>query len=715
MPQRLRVSLVVSASIVALWAAAPAAGHAPREEMGSQLQPLRDVNSGEIAAARGAGVTVERGRALVDVYVSGDLDAARTSLEDLGMRVVATASKPVPVVEGWLPTGALTPSARLGTTDAILPVVAMGVDVGAVTSEGVAAHNIPAAISALGTSGAGIDVGVISDSIDEVGNGVNDSQASGDLPPDPRVVVLLDDTDPNVIDEGRAMAEIIYDEAPGLNRILFSSGTTAGAAAKATSINNLVASGADVIADDIFFLSEPMFQDGVIAQAVDAAKAANVAYFASAGNRARQSYESTYRDSGGLHDFDPGAGTDTRNCFTGSVPTNGFIQVALQWDEPFGGATTNIDLRITNPAGTALASGTTNNPVTGFPLEVATFFNTGASVQPCVEIQRVSGSATPFMKWIEHDNLPTPIPQFDTQSNAINPDAASARGSMAVAAVNAADAGNNTPETFSSRGPNTRLFDISGNRLTTPEVRANPDLAAADGVSTTVPALTTFFGTSAAAPSAAGIAALLRSANPNATVNEVYAQMTTPANAIDCTLTAGQPDTDCGGGFNLANLAAAGLDRTGAVVTSGANPAQPTGKNGWYTGDVTVTFVTADADSPIETANGCGSITVTTDGVQTLTCNAVSGGGPGSSAVTIMRDAKPPKKPKAKGIKNNANFDRPLPPKNKVKCKSKDATSGLAKCKLKGYKSNPGNHKLKLTATDNAGNTSKSKVKYTVE
>ena len=91
-----------------------------------------------------------------------------------------------------------------------------------------------------------------------------------------------------------------------------------------------------------------------------------------------------------------------------------------------------------------------------------------------------------------------------------------------------------------------------------------------------------------------------------------------------------------------------------------------------------------------------------------------AGGGPGSGSVTIMRDHKPPAKPKVKGIKKNDTFGRPLPPKSKVKCKSSDKTSGLDKCKVKGYSKQPGKHKLTATATDKAGNTAKTKVKYTV-
>jgi hypothetical protein len=69
----------------------------------------------------------------------------------------------------------------------------------------------------------------------------------------------------------------------------FASGTAAGAAGKAAAIDALVADGAKIIADDIFYLSEPFFQDGQVAQAVDRARAAGVLYLASAGNRARQS------------------------------------------------------------------------------------------------------------------------------------------------------------------------------------------------------------------------------------------------------------------------------------------------------------------------------------------------------------------------------------------------------------------------------------------
>ena len=78
------------------------------------------------------------------------------------------------------------------------------------------------------------------------------------------------------------------------------------------------------------------------------------------------------------------------------------------------------------------------------------------------------------------------------------------------------------PEYFTSPGPATVYFDNTGNRFPSPEVRLQPGVAAGDGANNSffgaddVGDLDTkpnFYGTSAASPHAAAIAALVLKRN----------------------------------------------------------------------------------------------------------------------------------------------------------------------------------------------------------
>jgi hypothetical protein len=92
----------------------------------------------------------------------------------------------------------------------------------------------------------------------------------------------------------------------------------------------------------------------------------------------------------------------------------------------------------------------------------------------------------------------------------------SARGAIGVAAY--AFFAPFVPEAFTSPGPSTIYFDKNNRRFRNPEIRQKPDLAAMDGANTTFftqdssvdpDTFPNFFGTSAAAPHAAAIAALV--------------------------------------------------------------------------------------------------------------------------------------------------------------------------------------------------------------
>jgi hypothetical protein len=75
-------------------------------------------------------------------------------------------------------------------------------------------------------------------------------------------------------------------------------------------------------------------------------------------------------------------------------------------------------------------------------------------------------------------------------------------------------------------------------------IRQKPDIAAADGVSTDVPGFQPFFGTSAAAPHAAAIAALLWSYAPGLTPAQIRTVLT--GTALDVNPVGVDPDTGYG-------------------------------------------------------------------------------------------------------------------------------------------------------------------------
>ena len=101
----------------------------------------------------------------------------------------------------------------------------------------------------------------------------------------------------------------------------------------------------------------------------------------------------------------------------------------------------------------------------------------------------------------------------------------------------------NPVELFSTDGPRLVFYNADGTPITPTNflstggyVRPKPDISAADGVSTTLPPFTglnPFYGTSAAAPHAGAIAALLKSYNPDLTPSQMRTILTSTALDIE--------------------------------------------------------------------------------------------------------------------------------------------------------------------------------------
>jgi uncharacterized repeat protein (TIGR01451 family) len=108
-------------------------------------------------------------------------------------------------------------------------------------------------------------------------------------------------------------------------------------------------------------------------------------------------------------------------------------------------------------------------------------------------------------------------------------------------------------------------------------------------------------------------------------------------------------ETDVPAGLNNVTAISAGAFHNLALVADTTTPAISArvagtrGDDGWYTGDVTVSWSLVEDESSISAQSGCDSATISSDTAGTpLTCTATSTGGTLSASVTIKRDATPP-------------------------------------------------------------------------
>jgi hypothetical protein len=529
---------------------------------------------------------------VIDAVATDDAETLRRDLVALGLQHAAVFGH---MVSGYLPIRSLKMAAALGTLRQARPAYAMTL-AGAVTSQGDVAMHSNLARASFGVNGSGIMVGTLSDSYDCT-HGAASDVANGDLPAG--VTVLQELTGcTSATDEGRAMMQIVHDVAPG-SPLAFHSAFN-GVADFANGIIELADAGAKVINDDVIYFAEPMFQDGPIAQAVDTVKAMGVAYFSSAGNQARQSYEDTFRSStvhgyrsGSFrHDFVTGSGIDTLQQITiGGGATAIFV---FQWQNRYAsvsgspGADSDLDIILySNGLNPPALAGSISNNIGGDPIEIFSYTNPSQSQQTYqIGLEQVSGPAPGRIKYVYFGNVT--INEYATNSGTLYGHA-NAAGAQAVGAARYTQTpayGENPAvlEYFSSAGGTPILFDLTGASVN--QLRQKPDIVAPDGGDTTFfypgtdyegDGFPNFFGTSAAAPHAAGVAALLRDFDATLTPAGIYAALR--GSALDMN-TAGF-DYDSGYGLIQADTALASLDTDGDGVPDSGDlcPGTPTGQS----------------------------------------------------------------------------------------------------------------------------------------
>jgi subtilisin family serine protease len=524
-------------------------------------------------APSGPGSLIRRGNRVL-VYVrhapgAGTLPALRRE----GARVIAN-SRTFQTVTAAVSPADLGAIARLpgvlAVTQVRAPVLRAACDGGSVISEGVTQLNVAAARKEFGVDGEGIEVGVLSDSFDQateavpggpIASDAQEDEETGDLPgsnsPCATQKTAVDELQPYEFfeqepsfDEGRGMLQIVHDVAPEADLAFHSAFN--GELDFAEGIEDLAAAGADVIVDDVGYFEEPFFQDGPVAVAVNTVSEGGSTYLSSAGNdnlfdgegNEIASWEApAFRDSGdcppevrslsgfnATHclDFNPGAATD--RTFGIRVEAEEVLTLDLQWAEPWFGVENDLDAFLLDDEGELLAASFEDNEEGQKPLEILQWENpTGADRVVQLVVNQFAGAGEPRLKFVLLQNgggvNGIEYPKSgggDVVGPTIYGHAAAA-SAIAVGAVPFNDS--SEPEEYSSRGPSTHYFGPVGGKkpapeLPTPEVVSKPDVAATDCGRTTFfarqssPGIWRFCGTSAAAPHAAGVVALMQEAGP---------------------------------------------------------------------------------------------------------------------------------------------------------------------------------------------------------
>jgi len=492
-----------------------------------------------------------------------DVAALKTQLIGQGMLGARTHEHSV---SGRIPITALSDIAGISGLRFIKPVLAETRG-GLTTTQGDHSMRSDLARSQFGVDGTGVRVGVLSDSFDcapgPFASGQSFTRAgqdavNGDLPLGVRVLADLHTApDSECTDEGRAMMQIVHDVAPGAS-LSFNTALTSEEDF-AEGIVALANDGAKVLVDDVEYFDEPMFEDGIVANAVDQVVAHGAAYFSAAGNEARQSYQSPFRPSGrrGLagvrHNFNPGQGVaDLQRLI---VLPGTITLLAVQWDQPFfsangaRGSQSDVDALFYNMDGTPVAPCTDSpaqlvcqepgiaNNIGGDAVELPVIVNlSNQELTLQLGIELVSGPPPGVVKYVWYDlgSAPLEVDAFDTgdatiigHANAAGAEAVGAAAWYQTSAWGSPLRPQCVPaclDSFSSAGGVPILFDRAGHRLEGPELRAKPGVIGPDAGNTSffyfklgfnVPGSSeddlfpNFCGTSAAAPHVAGVAALL--------------------------------------------------------------------------------------------------------------------------------------------------------------------------------------------------------------
>ncbi len=597
-PQRKIDTAVLDAVRTAsAWAAASPASERPRfSDLSTPLLKSDDAGNIEIELTA-TGINSEKMR----------------QLEANGMKVVRTLPE-YGIVEGSVPYGQVENIAGLDFVKGITTPSYPWYHTGAVNSEGDAATRAAEARTSFGVSGSGQKVGVMSDGVSHLANVV----ATGDLPASPAVDVLKAGSG----DEGTAMLEIIHDLAPQAPLAFY------GPTSSTDMVNGIRAlknAGSKIIVDDITFLNEPKFEDGPIALEARAFYDSGGVYVTSAGNSAQRHYSGNYTRKAGpvsaprgsypyYHNYNP-AGSDMGNSLY--ISDGDSLTTVFQWNNRWGYANDDFDIFLIasiNSTAYIVASSTFVQDGNDAPYESLTWTNNrGAEVYAYIMVLEYRLASDPASMVLDYTVYSGPDMQYIVpEGSVVGHEAVSEV--LSTATSNAA-----TPDTiapYSSRGPGKVYFPSY-------EERQTPNITGIDGVSNKTGQLgyfsSPFYGTSAAAPHLAAIAALVWQAKPTLTSSGVRSAILNTA--LDRSTTGW--DTTWGFGRVDAYQAVASVMSTAPSVSTG-NATNITTNSATVSGNLTSLGTATSANVSFQYGTGLGNYTFATTPVSMNTTGAFS-------------------------------------------------------------------------------------------
>jgi hypothetical protein len=271
---------------------------------------------------------------------SDDVNGLIQELTLLGTSNIKTYGK---TVTGYIPMDSVSKLENCKHLRSVVPSLKPKLNSGGVNSEGDRAMFSENLRKRYNVDGTGIKIGILSDSYNT--QGLAESEVlKGELPGPgnpfgyTKPVQVLSEIKnlSNASDEGRAMAQIVHDVAPGAELFFYSAFN--GYFDFANGIKALAAKACNVIVDDISYFEDPYFQDGLVSQASDEVTQKGVLYFAAAGNNSNKSFEAKYKETSLIDDsgktlnyFDFGDQDITQTI---TIPSGTTVDLWLQWDAP---------------------------------------------------------------------------------------------------------------------------------------------------------------------------------------------------------------------------------------------------------------------------------------------------------------------------------------------------------------------------------------------